>query len=110
MKSALLGFFTCWQRLAVWLVRDCGLFTYQVTAKFGAGYYAPKTTETLINYTACWAKYYSTIPNPSSSISISSSIIIILSPLINLSSTDALAQSLNDSNSSFKLISIGIVI
>ena len=42
------------QRLAVWLVRDCGLFTYQVTAKFGAGYYAPKTTETLINYTACW--------------------------------------------------------
>jgi hypothetical protein len=27
-------------------------FSYQVTAKFGAGYYAPKTTETLINYTA----------------------------------------------------------
>jgi len=39
--------------MAVWLVRDCGLFTYQVTANFGAGCYAPKTTETLINYTAC---------------------------------------------------------
>ena len=39
--------------MAVWLVRDCGLSTYQVTANFGAGYYAPKTTETLINYTAC---------------------------------------------------------
>jgi hypothetical protein len=25
----------------------------QVTAKFGAGYYAPNTSETLINYTAC---------------------------------------------------------
>jgi hypothetical protein len=40
--------------VAVWLVRDCVLFTSQVTANFGAGYYAPKTTETLINYTACW--------------------------------------------------------
>ncbi|HBH24174.1 MAG TPA: hypothetical protein DDY13_12220 [Cytophagales bacterium] len=40
--------------MAVWLVRDCGLFTYQVTANFGAGYYAPKTTEPLINYTACY--------------------------------------------------------
>jgi hypothetical protein len=41
--------------LAVWFVRDCGLFTYHVTAIFEAGYTAPKTTETLINYTACCA-------------------------------------------------------
>jgi len=40
--------------VAVWLVRDCGLLSCQVTAKFGAGYCAPKTTETLINYTACY--------------------------------------------------------
>jgi hypothetical protein len=39
--------------VAVWLVRDCGLFTYQVTENFEADYYTPKTTETLINYTAC---------------------------------------------------------
>jgi hypothetical protein len=39
--------------VAVWLVRDCGLFTYRVTINVGAGYTAPKTTETLINYTAC---------------------------------------------------------
>jgi hypothetical protein len=44
--------------VAVWLVRDCGLFTYQVTANFGAGYCAQKTTETLINYTACCVKFY----------------------------------------------------
>jgi len=43
-----------WLTMAVWLVRDCGLFTYQVIANFRAGYYAPKTTETLINYTACY--------------------------------------------------------
>jgi len=43
--------------LAVWLVRDCGLYTYQGIAKFGAGYYAPKTTETLINYTACCQQF-----------------------------------------------------
>lgn len=30
-------------------------FTYQLTVKFGAGYYVPKTTELLINYTACCA-------------------------------------------------------
>jgi len=35
------------------IVGDCGLYTHQVTANFRAGYYAPKTTETLINYTAC---------------------------------------------------------
>jgi len=40
--------------VAVWLVRDCGLLTCQVTANFGAGYNTPKTTETLINYTACY--------------------------------------------------------
>jgi len=41
------------QRMAVWLVRDCVIFTYHVIAKFRADYTAPKTTETLINYTAC---------------------------------------------------------
>src|SRR5690554_708659 len=46
------------QRMAVWLVRDCGLFTYQVIVNFEAGYYAPKTTETLINYTACCQQYF----------------------------------------------------
>lgn len=39
--------------VAVWLVRDCGHFTCQVTANFGAGYCASNTIETLINYTAC---------------------------------------------------------
>jgi len=39
--------------MAVWLVRDYGLFTYQVTVKFEAGNFASKTTETLIYYTAC---------------------------------------------------------
>ena len=43
----------CAQRMAVWLVADFEALSYQVTANFGAGYYAPKTTETLINYTAC---------------------------------------------------------
>jgi hypothetical protein len=42
--------------MAVWLVRDCGLLTYQGKANFGASYYASKTTETLINYTACCTK------------------------------------------------------
>jgi len=40
--------------VAVWLVRDCGLFPCQVTGEVEAAYYAPKTTETLINYTACY--------------------------------------------------------
>lgn len=40
--------------VAVWLVRDCGHFTCQVTANFGAGYCASNTIETLINYTACY--------------------------------------------------------
>jgi len=30
--------------VAVWLVRDCGLFTYQDTSKLEAGYYASQTT------------------------------------------------------------------
>ena len=49
--------FSLQRTVAVWLVRDCGLFTYQVTANFGAGYYTKKTTETLINYTACCKTY-----------------------------------------------------
>ncbi len=40
--------------VAVWLVRDCGLLPYQVTANFEAGYCASKITETLIYYTACY--------------------------------------------------------
>ena len=40
--------------VVVWLVRDCGLFPCHVTANFEAGYCALKTTETLINYTACY--------------------------------------------------------
>jgi len=48
--------------VAVWLVRDCGLLSCQVTAKFGAGCYAPKTTETLINYTAWCALHEQRTP------------------------------------------------
>ena len=43
-------------------VKDCGFFTYRVTTKFGAGYYAPNTIQTLINYTAC-CRYVAYIVN-----------------------------------------------
>ena len=39
--------------MAVWLVRDCGLFTYQGTTNVEAGYFATQTTEPLIIYIAC---------------------------------------------------------
>ena len=37
-------------------------FFYQVTVNFGADYYATKTTETLINYTACVCPAWASLP------------------------------------------------
>ena len=39
--------------LTIWLVRDFGLYSYQVTRKVKAGYNPSHTTETLIGYIVC---------------------------------------------------------
>jgi hypothetical protein len=41
------------QRLTIWPVRDCGLFSYQDTQKIEAGYKPSHTAETLIGYIVC---------------------------------------------------------
>ena len=45
------------QRLTIWPVRDCGLFSYQCTRKVEAGYKPSHTNETLIGYIVCCQPY-----------------------------------------------------
>ena len=48
--------------MTVWLVKDCGLFTYQGTRKIEVGYCPLHTTEILINYSvSVTVNYYLSI-------------------------------------------------
>ncbi len=51
--SGRLSFYTCCQRMAVWLVADFEALSYQVTTTFDTSCAARIRTTTAINYTAC---------------------------------------------------------
>ena len=50
--------FVCSQRLAVWLVADFEVISYQGTMNFDKMENLKTGTVTAINYTACCAKYF----------------------------------------------------